>query len=458
MPARNLSLRLAPLLTIFACGGSDDHAPPVGGGGAAGAGTGGASGASGAAIAGAAGARVIVETFGTNLYGADSPSEAERRPALLAAIAAADSDVLCVTDVLREEDTQAIADAAKAAFPHSTWGTRDDKTRADDPRDLAGNLPTAPATAPCSSAAQRKALEEGVACAEMVCSSIPSDPSGHVTSVDCVSSQCSAPLLPLLVGSDDDRRCVSCLEAELASYSSWTELVARCETDPEAGFVFHGQTDTVLLSKHPFVEGSQRSAVLPSSLFRREVLRASIDVGGGLDVYCVHLQTAFSGSLIVYPGPYGAGLSGTQAWAAENRLQAKRVADFVLANSAADRPTVVVGNLESSQQVTSASGALLVSANGAPETLDLLTPTPFLRGVVAGYQPVCTVCPENPLAQIAPPGMWTEHVLIRGLTQANVEATSRGFMEPKVTITGPSGPTMVPLSSHTSLRSTLRLP
>ena len=442
-----------------ACGsgevdGSRGAAGSAGTTGLAGASGGGAAGSSAGSGGGAS--TVVIETFGTNLFGADAEYEAERRPALAKALAASDADVLCVTDVLREEDKTFLSDAAKGAFPYAFWVTRDASSQPDDPTLADGSKPPPLADPPCTTKDQLAAIEAGIACAEMSCSSIPSDPSGHVSSLDCVTTQCSAPLVPLVAsGSAADRRCISCFEANLTSYRPWAEIQDKCTTQPTAGFVFDGQTDTVLLSRRPFVPGSTSSTVLPSSLFRRDILRARLDTAGGLDVYCVHLQTVFVGSLVVYPGQYAGGQVGSQAWAAENRLQATRLIDTV-AKGTPTGPAVVVGNLESSQAVT-VGGALVVSANGGAATLDLLTPTPFQSGVSATYVPACTECSENVLAQIAPPGMWTERVLLYRLDPSVVVSTSRGLTAPVVSVVGPKGATVVPLSSHFSFRSVLQL-
>lgn len=439
----------AGALAFAACGNGDS---------ASGTGTGGASGTAGAAGSSAGGSpsggssgTLVVETVGTNLFGADADYEAERRPAILAALAANDADVLCVSDVLREEDKQAIAAAANGAFPYAFWGAHAAADVPSDPTLEDGTTPPAQATPPCG-AAQTAALEAGLACAEMHCSSIPSDPTGHVTTLDCVSSQCSEPLLPLILGGPADRRCASCFEANLTSYKSWSEIKTKCETETSAGFVFDGQTDTMLLSRRPLTQ--TESIILPSSLFRRDVLRAKH--ASGIDVYCTHLQTVFLGTLIVYPGPYAGTMNGPPAWAAENHLQATKLRDFVTARSGST-PAIVLGDLESSVAV-SKDGVTTVDANGGSATLGLLTPTPFVMGVAAGYAPACTECPENPLAQIAAPGVWTHHILLSGIDASRVLATTRTAITPVVAVTTPTGPSKVPLSSHYSLRSTIALP
>lgn len=436
---KNEHVHFAAAFALVAFGCSDSSsAPPGGGGGAGGA-------------AGSAAATLVVETFGTNLFGADGAYETERRPAILAAIAASDADVLCLTDVVRDEDKSAIADAAKAGFPHSFWVKHAAKDVAPDETLEDGSIPILPTSPPCATKAQRTALEAGIACAEMQCSSIPSDPTGHVTELDCVAAQCASPLLPLIAGTADDRRCGSCFEANLTSYKSWSEIATRCEDDADAGFVFDGQTDVLLLSRRPLE--APESVVLPSSLFRREILRAHHPAG--LDVYCLHLQTVFLGPLVVYPGPWAPGLAGQAAWAAENHLQASKLLAVVAAKTGT-APAVLLGNFESSV-AASRNGVELVSANGGAGTLALLTPTPFLEGVAPDYVPACTECPENVLAAIAAPGMWTEHVLLSGLPGAAVHATTRGFLDVRVPVATASGMMQVPLSSHWSLRSVLAL-
>jgi hypothetical protein len=437
----------ASSLAFVACGSSGDPAGTGGTGGSAGA-----SGAAGAAgAAGGSSTTLVVETVGTNLFGADAEYENDRRPAIVAAIAKNDADVLCLSDVLREEDKQAIADAAKGAFPYAFWGKHGAADQPADPT-LEDGTKLPPATTPPCGPKQLAALEDGIACAEMHCSSIPSDPSGHVSTLDCVSSQCATPLLPLIVGGPEERRCASCFEANLTSYASWSEIKKKCETEPTAGFVFDGQTDTMILSRRPLEQAE--SVVLPSSLFRRDVLHGKHPAG--VDVYCAHLQTVFLGTLIVYPGPYAGTMTGPPAWAEENRLEALKLRNLVKARSGTS-PAILLGNLESSVASTS-GGVAVVDANGGAATLGVLTPTPFVLGVAPGYAPACTECPENPLAQIAAPGMWTHHILLAGIDPTRVVATTRGARDASVSVTTPTGPGMVPLSSHYSLRSTIALP
>ena len=440
-----LCLTLASVLALVAPACSDGAAPAAGGAGSAGAGGGG-----GAAGGGGAGP-LTFETFGTNLFGADGAYEAERRPAIVSAVAASDADVLCLTDVLREEDKVALAEAAKGAFPYAFWVKHGPADLASDTTREDGTTPAPATTPPCTTSSQKSALEAGVACAEMQCSSIPSDPSGHVSKLDCVTSQCGAPLLPLIAGSPEDRRCGSCFEANLTSYKSWSEITSRCEGEVSAGLVFDGQSDVLLLSRRPLSGGE--SFVLPSSFFRREILRARHP--SGLDVYCLHLQTVFHGPLIVYPGPYAPGLSGQAAWASENHVHASKLLAFVKSKGAG--PAVLLGNFESSRAAT-ADGMEIVSANGGEGALALLTPSPFTVAVAPAYVPACTECPDNPLAQIAAPGTWTQNLLLAGLPPTVVLATQRGFLTERVTVTTANGPAMVPLSSHWSLRSVIAPP
>src|SRR5437660_829030 len=70
------------------------------------------------ADAGPASISLTVETWNTSLGDRADPTIDGRRPEVIAAVAALTSDVVCLQDVWRTSDKEALVAAAKAQFPH----------------------------------------------------------------------------------------------------------------------------------------------------------------------------------------------------------------------------------------------------------------------------------------------------------------------------------------------------
>src|SRR5690606_27482063 len=61
---------------------------------------------------------IRVDTFNVGLAGAFVPNEATRREPVIAAVAAMESDIVCLQEVWEQSDKDRIRDAALAQFPH----------------------------------------------------------------------------------------------------------------------------------------------------------------------------------------------------------------------------------------------------------------------------------------------------------------------------------------------------
>lgn len=396
---------------------------------------------------------VVFDTLPAAHYGAAADFESERRAALADGLRESAADVLCLAEVTREGDKDALIEALSDVYPYSHTTRLGLSDTPDDPSDQSGNVPPPSAGPPCGAGNLATLAERSIDCVMANCSTIPSDPGGHVTNLNCASSKCAGEYLPLLNGDGEARRCLSCLQAELTSYSAFSKMEQRCISEPAAGLVFDGAAGTVLLSKHPIVESEHW--VLPSSLFRRQLLRARVDVAGGVDVYCTSLTSLYSDSLVVYPGPWGDGASGEQAWANENLLQTERIVQYVR-RASGSRPAVVMGLTEGSREFADGNGSALVAANlGAASFREL--ERAFRLAVPGAFPPSCTLCPQNPISGSDPPGYWDVQVWLHELSPARVDSADVVYGEPVVPVED-ADLDLVPLSQHYGMRAVVRIP
>lgn len=402
---------------------------------------------------------VVVDAFAVDLSGIVSPHEDERRPYIEAALAKLSSDVVCLTEVGRQKDRDAIVAAASLQMNVATF-TYDETSAPGNAADLSGNVPPPPAAPACAGPSQSQKLKALGDCVSTHCSSVPGSAAGHVTDIDCVTQSCSGEYASFF-GAADDQACLLCLQAGVDSFTPIEEFQTRCQTVTRRAYTFGGQGSVVLLSRLPFVPGSVGGLVLPSTLVRREVVKATVQVGNGsIDVYCGILGEVYT-VLVPYSGPYGDGASGPKGWANEQLLQAKRWLEWVAATSTGDR-TVIAGQLYASAEHKNADGAVAVSGNLGAPTLSLFQQS-FPEALAAGYVPACTRCTTNPLVNDSvlgesPPGPWHTHVFAKGPPSLHVTTTERTFLEATVPIDdGKGGTITVPLSRNYGMRTRIAL-
>jgi len=395
VPSASVLCALLALTAIPACGGDDSTPEPL------------------APVPIRAGAISLV------LDGVFAPYEAERRQAILAGIGQVEADVLCLNQVLRESDKQAVAQAAQTAFPHSAWMRTNASSVPDDPRDLQGVVPQLPTTPPCSVPETVDKLDSAADCLAANCSTIPDSKEGVLRKGSCMIQKCAASSIPLLAGDAEHKRCFSCL-----LYTVMSETIADtqrlCKEDPTAGFAFLGENGTMVLSRYPISDTSLW--VLPATAWRGVVLSVTVRPPSGppLRVHCTTTTGAKSASTQPYAGLYGSGEEGDRAWENESLLQATQTVDRVTQTPG---PAVVLGDLYSGKEY--AKGGELPLSPLAPDAFAMFE-SALTEAVSPDYPPTCTYCADNPLWEGSSSiNAWTTHVFLHGLGLENVTTTQR---------------------------------
>lgn len=401
---------------------------------------------------------LVVDAFGVDLSGIVSPYEEERRPHVISALSKLGSDVVCLGEVGRDSDKAAIV-AAATQLPYSLSFHYDESTPPTDPRDATGAVPPSPTAPACAGASEATAVDALSGCVASHCSSVPGSKAGHVTSVDCVTKFCSGEYAAFF-GTKERQSCLLCMQAGVDSFTPIDVFVKRCSTDATRAFAFDGAGSVLLLSRLPFVDGSTAGFVFPSTLVRREAVRATVKTASGpVDVYCGILGEVYS-VLVPYSGPYSQGVSGPQGWVAEQVLQAKQWLAWVDATATSER-RIVAGQLYGSAEVKNSSGSVVVSGTLGATALSLFQQR-FQEALASDYTPACTRCTSNPLVNQSvlgesPPGPWLTHVFSSGPPSMKVLATARTFVEPVVSISGAGGAGLVPISRNYGVRATFDL-
>jgi len=389
------------------------------------------------------GVAVTVETFNVALAGAFIPFEAERRPYIAEAIAASDADILCLQEVWDQTDKVAIRDAAAEAFPHSAFFEDSLDTPIDDATNQDGQVPPAPAEAPCAEEPLTGQMNALVDCLRDNCSTIPDSEDGQTTSEACAAESCQAEAVPLLFGDPKAQRCYACVTTQLPT-ETFGDMRSRCPTVVNQDLAFQGQNGVMVLSRHPLKD--VENWVIPGTWNRRTILRATAELTNGaeLDVYCNHLTPIFSSVFFPYTGQY-------VGWQEEQELQAEKLINYVTETSA-DRQSVILGDLNAGHAYPEEE----IVAEGEA-TLDLLE-LAFVPAYTADYAPLCTFCSTNPVTNPdADPdevSSWIDHILLGSLSSDSVRSTERVYDEDVV----PVGDQTVPLSDHFGIRSVITVP
>lgn len=403
-------------LAVVACGGDDDVEP----------------------------VEVRVDTFNVALAGAFVPNEAERRGPVIAAVAALDSDIVCLQEVWEQSDKDAFRTATMAQFPHAVSFATNYDTPVDDPVDQNGMTPPAPTTPPCAGETLAMNLEAALTCLDENCSTMPGSDEGRTTSAGCAEASCVSAVATLLLGDADSLRCYSCLTTSLPT-ETLGDMREICTTEVNADIAFRGQSSTMILSRHPL--SNAENFVLPGTWNQRVVTIATATLPNGqeLDVYCNHLTPIFEGLAFPYTGAYGEGETGPAGWEAEQRLQTEKLIAKV-AERSGTRPAVILGDFNTGPAV----GSVVAEAPGTYALLDAA----FTPAVTPSFVPECTYCPSNPNVSDSASPVWIDHIFVAGLGADPVLSTEVTFTEAVVT----AGDQQVPLSDHYGLAATIRVP
>ena len=347
---------------------------------------------------------LAVDTIDVALYGAFAPFEDDRRPALYAAIAGRGSDLVCVTNVNRQDDKVAIASAAAARFPFAFYPTppTDLDTQPADATTIDGGAPQLPPGPPCEGVAQSK-IDAFYQCAAKNCSSTR-DMSGTIATTNCLTQECTVPGSALYRQGPPIDACFDCIIYYMTSEESLAYGESECTTDPRQPFTFDGRTSQMILSHYPLAQ--TRAVVLPGSGFRKALLYAEVELEDQpVDFYCTDLISPNIDGELPYVGAYGKDVAQSLAdggsltengWEDEQDNQVAKVVAFVQANSAKrKRPAIVTGFWDASVRAVDGAGNVLVddASREVVAALDSSLGGAFVRAEPPGYVPACDSCP-----------------------------------------------------------------
>lgn len=375
----------------------------------------------------------------------DDPELVRRRGEIGKALATSGADVVCLGEVWRKAAQDDIVAAASARYPHVAQFTMDINTNVDDPTDADGSTPPAPTAPPCGPDLSAK-VDATYACLMANCSTKPGSMDGMLSDNACVQSKCLSEMLDIVTSAP---ACGSCGAAYLPDLT-FAEAKKLCTENPRAGLQFRADGGVLLLSKYPIK--AKENWVLPSTRFRRNVLRAEVDVGGGktVDVYCATLQAPFDALPLPYVGAYGKGKVDVEGWANENRLQAEKLVAYVERKSPGR--AVVLVDTQSSAEVKSGDAVVITGSPKNPGTIEFLL-AKWSAATPAGYTPACVYCPDHPWHTSAPP-YWSDYVFMKGFDRA---AALSATITRREAVFKDGGGVMVPLSPMYGFQATLKL-
>lgn len=386
---------------------------------------------------------IRVDTLNVALAGAFIPEEAARRPAVIEALRASESDIVCLQEVWQQSDKDMIAAAVAETFPHSVSFETDFDTPVDDPTDQNGMIPPTFSEGPC--VGFETELEAAVQCIQDNCNT-GSGSDGRTTSTQCAEENCVESVATILLGGDAALRCYACMSTSLPT-ETFDDIRNLCQTEPNAVVSYRGQSGVMILSRHPLRD--PEAFIMPGTWLKRPVATATAELPGGheVDVYCNHLTPIFDGLAFPYTGQYGDDRVGREGWAAEQLLQAEKLLAFVNRRSGTERPGIILGDLNAGRAFPEQG----IFAEGAA-TLDLLE-TQLVQAVAPGLVPRCTHCPDNAVAGEDTPPVWIDHIYLHNLGAEAV--VSSEFTYTEATVSTPSG--MIPISDHYGFRSVITI-
>lgn len=381
------------------------------------------------------------------IFGFD-PYVEQRREDILAAIAGASADVLCVQGVWEQDAKEELAHLAAERFPHAVFFEHDLDTPVDDPTDLNGQKQLGYQEPPCADPKVRQQFGEVLDCAEERCNTTPGSSEGRLTNPDCAVRECGNLFLGL--GSRDPR-CGNC--AAGLQGGTFGQVRDQCQHHPNGDMSHRGQSSVLLLSRVPLL--AHEAHVIPGSALRRVILRAELEASSEepLAVYCTHLTWPVPLVGFGYTGVWGSGARGKAGFEQEQLLQASKLVRWVEQRSAGHR-ALVLGEFNAGREYRSGSSIVLEAL--APEVMALLE-SAFTIGVRPDYVPACTVCVDNPSMQ-ADAAFWSNYVFGFGLARESIVAGSRAFDEYSTEAQGGEGPLEVPTFAVFGFRSTIGLP
>jgi endonuclease/exonuclease/phosphatase family metal-dependent hydrolase len=356
-------------------------------------------------------AKVVMATFNVGLAPGDVALTDERKPGVIAALAAEakELDVLCVQEFWREQDFNDLIAATAAELPYTLR-----------PAAMPGPTGCAAADAPDLAAI--------AACVQTNC---PGATGSAVAS--CVLESCADAFFGL---SDP---CQGCLTEDLSPPVAL--ILQKCSpaatgaNPDDTPALFGGAFDVGLLSRHPFLE--QDHERLDAFMVRVAVLYGKVATDAGdLHVFCTHLTSTLA---FAYAGAH-------DDYQQEHAFEVQQLLDFVHRKVPDGGNVVLLGDLNCGPAVRDTIVAEW------PEDYDLLMSGGFADPYVRQADASCTSCPGNTLKAPDSDPTLEDHILVQGLDGSlRVE---RRFTDPIAIEVGGTAVTSN-LSDHYGLRAQL---
>lgn len=367
---------------------------------------------------------LTVEAWAVGLARRNDPERIARRDAIAAAVAATDADAVCLTEIVFDDDVDAVVTAAKARFPHHVHQVFDRHSPTDD-RGVDGTVVTMPSSPPCSEA-DAAAFDAGLECVRSKCAQAD----GSFT------NDCRKACVPDAIES----RCQSCLVHGVDA-RPLDSVRAPCFEDPRGELALDGRVEVLLLSKHPLRD----ARVVPTlgTGARAGVALAIADTDQGpVGLACLQLPRLGAGTM---KGPFlpptGFPLNNTYT---EFGLQALRLVETVYTMKV---PTIVFGQPQFAWQVGKTGKLLAVcSFAGTFAGNFTLVTTPELDPLT-----FCTEC--NPKEAEPRAGLVLEMLLLHGATSFETTSVTRTHLEKTLVL---DGTPVWPSQSGAGLRVGLR--
>lgn len=325
-------------------------------------------------------------TFNAGLARGFVPYAAERIQPVTEAIAAHDSDVLCVQEVWFDEEIDAVLEGVKDTYHHSMVY----KTESDELNDGCG-------------------MEEAEVLADCVrekCSDVPQDQLGSC-GIGMCGTEFSAASVP----------CQTCVAANL--HQDIDAIIATCEGGGPK-YSSGGRNGLILLSKHELK--NQTEVSFTSNLTQRAAIRAEVEIAdfGTLTTYCTHLAADLSNTL-AYPADNNYSSFGEE--------QAGQIDELLAWIDAQEDPgrVLIMGDINTGPALGELTGEL-------PENFEKFEAAGWVSVFAQSDAPQCTFCLDNTIEtdgddklEDGSPGVLIDHIFADSDTNATVKGSARVF-------------------------------
>lgn len=350
-----------------------------------------------------AGEQFRVATFNAALAPDFAPYVAERRPAIIDALAdsAKQLDLMCVQEFWRETDFESLRNATQAELPHSL-------RRA--PRHGFGSCTL-------------MELGQLGQCLQSQCPDVMG-----AQLVECATQHCAVEVASLSGG------CLGCIMNHLEDDMTVC-AGAGGKGDPA---IFEGAYDVGLLSRQPMID-SEVTRELDSYFVRMAVLYAEIAIPGHphLHAFCTHLGSALG--VVPYAGDHG-------SWESEHLHQVTQLRDYIREKTTVGDWVVVLGDMNAGPDARGLVGEWQ-SNYAALVSDDLLDPYLNQANVA------CTWCPNNTLVDDASTPRLLDHVLFGAFERPRLRVER--ILDRRVLLGTANGAISSHLSDHYGLRATI---